>query len=262
MREIKKSGLLAMFVFTLLTVMPSLAGEMGGDDYEQKKWSLGIAGIFSTSPYKSSKNTILPLPMVSYEDDRFFLKGLEAGMYLWKNDNHELSIGVQYFGMSFKPGDTDDAQLKQLDKRNSTLMAKASYAYSLPLGMQVGASVSQDVFGQHKGFIGELSFRAPLLMKNNFMVFSKVGVQWSSQRVNDYYYGISSKEAARSGLPQYKAKSGFTPVAGIQAMYNFNDRWSAMVGAQVEFLNSKVKNSPMVGKSVTTSIMAGVQFSF
>lgn len=262
MREIKKIGVLTITAFMLFVVASSEAGEMCDNDGEQKKWSLGIAGMFSTSPYKSYDNTILPLPMVSYEGERFFLKGLEAGMYLWKNDKHEVSIGAQYFGMSFKPGDTDNVQLKQLDKRSSTLMAKASYAYSLPYGMQVGASVSQDVLGKHKGFIGELSFRAPLLVKERFMVFSEIGVQWSSQKVNDYYYGISSKEATRSGLPQYKAKSGHTPVAGIQAMYNFNDRWSAMVGAQVEFLNSKVKNSPMVGKSVTTSIMAGVQFSF
>ena len=265
MRERKRLHIPTMFACILFAIAPAVAGEGGDEDEEGPapgRWSLGVVGVFSTSPYKSYDNTILPLPMISYEGERFFVKNLEAGMYLWKNDNHELSIGARYFGLSFKPGDTDDVRLKQLDKRYSTVMAKAAYAYSLPYGMQIEASVSQDVLGQHNGLVGETSFRAPLLMREQFMVFAEVGAKWSSKKVNDYYYGVSRKEAVRSGLPQYKAKGGVTPVAGIQAMYTINHKWSAMAGAQVEILNSKIKDSPMVDKSVITSVMAGVRYSF
>lgn len=38
-----------------------------------------------------------------------------------------------------------------------------------------------------------------------------IGVQWNSENQNEYYYGVSRKESARSGLRGYNPNDSWSP---------------------------------------------------
>lgn len=58
-----------------------------------------------------------------------------------------------------------------------------------------------------------------------FTLTPGIGVAWSSQKQNDYYYGVSRRESARSGLKRYKADDGWAPYLEVSANYTFASNW-------------------------------------
>jgi len=237
-------------VAALFLTQAALSGEL----------SVGAVGALNLSPYKSYDTTLLPLPFITYKSDMLYLKGTSAGVHLYKNDQHELSVGASYLGLSFKPGKTDDRALKHLDKRRSTLMADISYSYVSKFGL-IRSRLGQDVLGQSNGMLGDLSLHIPWIT-DSFVLMPGIGVQWASSKHNEYYYGISRKESRRSGLRSYKPGNTFSPYLTLEAKYKLTDKWDLVAKGRVEYLTGRLQDSPMVGKSFATSIMAGVQYNF
>jgi outer membrane protein len=67
---------------------------------------------------------------VTYEGDNFWFRGLGGGYYLWNDNADKLSVMAYYDPMHFKPGDSDNNQLRRLDKRKSSMMAGLSYVHN------------------------------------------------------------------------------------------------------------------------------------
>lgn len=107
----------------LLMTATSLYANSGEWSLGSGELSVGAAVAVSVSPYKSYDVTVAPLPLITYDSDRFYLKGLGLGVHLLKNERHTVSLGATYHGMGFDPKDTDARELKALDKRHGTLMA-------------------------------------------------------------------------------------------------------------------------------------------
>jgi outer membrane protein len=70
-------------------------------------------------PYKQYDADVYPVPVISYESDNFWFHGLGGGYYLW-NDQADNSPSLPPTRRCFKPGDSDNNQMRQLDKRKST----------------------------------------------------------------------------------------------------------------------------------------------
>ena len=233
---------------------------MSGSAARAGELSIGAVGAVTVTPYKSYDTLVMPLPFITYKSDRLFIKGTSAGVHLYKDDSHELSIGASYLGLEFKPRRTDERPLKLLDKRYSTMMADLTYSYVSPIGL-FRTGVRQDVLGQSNGMLGNLSWHVPWIT-DCFTIMPGVGVEWASSKHNEYYYGLSGKEAARSGLKHYKPGNTFTPYMTLEAKFRINDCWDVVTKGRVDWVPKRVQDSPMVGKSCAASIMAGVQYNF
>ena len=226
------------------------------------EFSLGAVGVVSTSPYKSYDTVVSALPLVNYDSDRFYVKGVELGAHLLKNDMHTVSVGVLYHGMEFDPKDTKDKALKLLGKRRSTLMAAVSYSFTSRFGV-LQAQISQDIIlGRSKGTLGDFSYQIPWVTEK-ITVMPGIGITLSSEKYTKYYFGVSRSESARSGIPYYKPSGiSASPYLSLGMKYMITDRLSAVASGKVELLTGKVKDSPMVGRSCVVSFAAGMQFAF
>lgn len=187
MQNVRK--VLLVLTLGLLIGFPSMAAA---------EITVGAGGFYSTSPYKKHDDSILPFPLINYEGERFYVSGASAGVYIWKDGMHEVMAGVSYYGYKFDNDKTDDHRLKRLSNRHSTLMAEIGYRLKTDYGI-AAVKVSGDVLGNSEGFIVDLNYRYPLTY-GNFRVVPAVGVQWASKNQQDYYYGVSRKEAQKSGL--------------------------------------------------------------
>ncbi|MEA9390247.1 MipA/OmpV family protein [Acerihabitans sp. TG2] len=222
--------------------------------------SLGAAVGIKTSPYKGANTKASPLPFINYDSQYFFIHGLGAGIHLYKDDHNEFNVIGEYSPMGFKSGDTDDSQLKKLNKRKSTIMAGMSYIHRDIWGV-IHADVMRDTSGDSNGMTSDVGYSYRFEW-NKFEFTPGVGVLWSSKKQNEYYYGISQSESLRSGLNAYDPNDSISPYVQMSLDYPFATDWKASISARYSVLSSQVKNSPMVDKSGVSSLGIGINYSF
>ena len=237
-------------VLALLSFSPAQAGEL----------TIGAMGAYASSPYKDYDDRFLPIPLVSYEDERFFVRGAGAGVHIWKDATHELSVGLSYLPHEFDNGRTDDRRLKKLDNRHAGLNVDLLYQMKGEWGA-ASLKVSRDIIGNSDGFSGDLAYRYPLVY-GKLSVNPGVGVVWESEKQLDYYYGVSDRESRKSGLKSYDPGNGFSPYLSLNAGYALTENWSLTAGGKITFLSSEIKDSPMVDDSYRVEAFVGVAYSF
>ncbi len=108
-------------------------------------------------PYKDYDSDVYPVPVVTYESDNFWFRGLGGGYYLWNDDTDKLSVMAYWSPMYFKPGDSDDNRLRSLDKRKSTMMAGLSYIHNTQYGF-LRTSLAGDTLDNSNGIVWDLAW--------------------------------------------------------------------------------------------------------
>ena len=168
------------------------------------------AGVFSVqSEYRGSDARVLPMPVVHYEGDRFFLKNTEAGVWLWNDGVQKISLGATLLPQYFRASKSDDPAMKRLDNRNIIVLGTLGYELNTSFG-SLRAKASGDITGTSDGFLASIDYAYPL-NAGPLTVIPTGGVLFSSANFNDYYYGISRGESVRSGLSRYSPDASATP---------------------------------------------------
>lgn len=222
---------------------------------------VGLGVGIGNAEYKDTGASYLPLPMVSYEGERFYVRGLSAGVHIFKNQMHEISANVSYLAQSFDASDSDDWAMRQLDDRSSSMLAGLSYILSTNYG-NAKISANADVLGKSHGFLVDASYGYPVQVGDKVTVVPHGGILWNSSQYNDYYYGISSKESGKSGLKKYKADAGISPYLGFSSQVRITDSLGVFLSGRLIFLDDEIKDSPMVDKDVKYSLGTGFTYNF
>lgn len=224
-------------------------------------FSLGIAGGISSEIYKGYGTTYLPYLNVNYEKGDFFIKGLGLGYHLYNRNSQTFSAIAYYYGLSFKPGDSDDWHLKQLDKRRTAIMTGVAYNYRTDWG-NLSSSVAFDITGNSDSIIFDAAYSYPLELSLQWAITPGIGVIWNNQNHNRYYYGISHNESLRSGLTAYAPQSSWSPYAELNNNFKITNNLNFNIVIRETKLNSEIKDSPMVSKNYNTSALASINYSF
>lgn len=142
-------------------------------------------------PYKDYDADVYPVPVINYESDNFWFRGLGGGYYLWNDKADKLSITAYWSPLYFKPGDSDDRRLRELDKRKSTMMAGLSYIHNTEYGF-LRTTLAGDTLDNSNGIVWDLAWL--YRYTNGALTLTPgIGVQWNSENQNEYYYGVSRK---------------------------------------------------------------------
>ena len=228
---------------------------------EQKPtWTLGIAAAWSPSPYRNYDNKAWPLPLVSYEGKSFYVRGATIGYKLLGPGADELSVIVSPLGNRFRHDDADDPRLRRLSDRDISGMAGIAWRHRADWG-QVQASAQKEFTGHGGGSSLDLSYAYPIT-QGSLTLTPTLGVNYSNSALNNYYYGVSVKDAFRSGLDAYRAGGGSSPYLGINAIYRLSHAWLASAGIRYALLPNAVKDSPMVDASNTRSYFLSLSYVF
>lgn len=238
-----------------------LAAQMAGPAVAaEAPLTIGLGVGISTSEYRQMDATVLPLPFINYEGERFFLRGFTGGLHLFKNDMHEVSLTVSYLPQSYDASESGSRAMRRLDDRYSTMLAGAGYALTTRWGT-ARLSASGDVLGTSDGIIVDGSYAYPLTF-GRVNLTPSLGVTWTSEHYNDYYYGISGKESRKSGYGTYDPDSGFSPYAGVNAKVDIGYGFGLMMNGKAKYLSDEIRDSPMVTRDMTLSFGAGLTYSF
>jgi outer membrane protein len=58
----------------------------------ESQWTVGAGVGVINSPYKQYDRDVYPVPVITYEGDNFWFRGLGGGYYLWNDKADKLSI--------------------------------------------------------------------------------------------------------------------------------------------------------------------------
>ncbi|WP_131667577.1 MipA/OmpV family protein [Psychrobacter pygoscelis] len=198
---------------------------------------------YEQTPYDTDGGQFKILPGVFYDNNKVYARGNTFGAYILNDGTHQLDAFVQVVGSSFDPEDANGA-LAGLDERKLTGMTGLSYLQRTPIG-GLRAQIATDIAGRSDGSIARLSYLAKF-SDDKLTVYPSVGVEWNDSKYNDYYFGISETEAAKTGLPSYSPGASINPYISVSGMYDFNDQWAGFASQSFDHLSSKQYNSPMV----------------
>jgi len=219
--------------------------------------TLGLGAAFNSNPYRGADRKILALPILAYEGERFFVRGINAGYHLFRQNNLTMSLLSSYRMAGYDSGDSDF--LQGMADRDGTLEAGLQVSLATSLG-QFSATLLNDVLDEHDGHEAKLTFskRFPL---QKFFVSPFVSAIWQSSQLANYYYGVRSIEASMA-RPAYKVDSSVLVQLGVRANYLFREHWSLSGRIAVTRLADEISGSPIVKDDFVSSAFVGIGYQF
>jgi outer membrane protein len=214
---------------------------------------LGV-GVLPKVP-GSSGVRFLALPVIQYQyKDVAYISGLKAGAWGFVSADESLRIGV-YAEPRF--GYTASDSIKTAGMADRDFAADAGPT----LRWQTGAGVLNieygfDVTGRSKGQTAQVQFIRPLVTDMAFRLNGIVGATWQDAKMNDYYFGVRSSEAA-SGRAAYTPGSGTAFSVGLSGLLAFNRSGAMFFGASINRLSSAQASSPIVEQNYTPVAYVG-----
>lgn len=213
-------------------------------------WGLGIAAAVSESPYAGEGTRVIPLPLISYQGERFYFRGVTAGWMLLSNGGVELSVVAKPRLDGFDVSDLGRSELARngvnidlLEDRDNGLDA----GFALDWKGKAGAlevELVTDVSDAGEGQEAVLQYGYPIKLWKGILT-PTAGARWLSEDTANYYYGTLAGEVAR-GVIDYKPGSVTVPRVGLSYLRPLNPKWSLIASVQYEFLPSEIQNSPFI----------------
>lgn len=223
-------------------------------------FDMGLGGSIITSEYRDTRLAGSTLPLLGYEGERFYLRGVSGGVHLFRTEWFEFNAQLSYLPQHFYADNSDDWRMRRLDDRYSSLLAGLNARIVTPVGL-VGLTASTDVLGYSNGVIADGNYSLPFQLGPLSLV-PTVGLQWTDANYNDYYYGIGRDEARASGFSAYEPDSCVSPYAGLTARMRFTEHVSGFASARALFLNQEITDSPMVDSGEKYTLSLGVMYKF
>lgn len=240
----------------------------GPDDQGPPRWGLGLAVMVGDSPYAGEGTKVLPIPLVTYHGERFYLEGLSAGWVVARGDSFELAavakgrvdgFDVKDLGRSELAG--NDVDYRMLEDRNMGLDLGAKFKWSGrggELEVELLADATDTSGGQE--FSLQYGYGFDVGMGR---LTPNVGVTWQSKDMASYYYGTLKEEVAR-GVVDYKLGAVAIPHVGLSYFRPLGENWMLLGFAQYKLLPDKITDSPLIERdtNVSTSVFVGFSRGF
>ena len=158
---------------------------------QETSWSVGAIGFANPSPFEGDDTQILAVPFISYQSDRFYLRGLEAGYMLVKpqfgpgSPAVKPTLSVIATGRN-RPGNTRG-------KFNGEVGLRAGLMGQFGI---VDVTAVQDVTGVHKGQEVTASYSYRFGGTGKVAVIPTIGVSWQSEGLAQHMWGVTAEERA------------------------------------------------------------------
>lgn len=238
------------------------------DGGEPRGWSLGLAAVVSDSPYAGEGTRMIPIPLVSYNGENFYFRGLSAGWRFVDTGNFELAAIGKFRFDGFSVDDLGKQELARngIDHR---LLEDRDKGFDLGLGMkwsgkagELEAELLADATDTSGGQELSIQYGYPFQVGQGNLT-PNVGASWLSDDMANYYYGTLDKEVAR-GVVDYKPDAVAIPHVGVNYFRPLGEKWSVMASVKYSMLPDEIKDSPFIEPDTdgTASMFIGFSRGF
>jgi len=138
---------------------------------------------------------------------------------------------------------TDNKELAGLTKRDETGELMINWVQMTPWA-DLSASISADLMDKHGGY--ELGFGVSRQIQMLGGIFiPQAGLQYQSEKLVDYYYGVSKAEASHT-IEAYNAKASITSNLSLTHIYKLSGGWHTATAMAFNSLGEGISDSSIV----------------
>jgi outer membrane protein len=242
---------------TALTLISATLATPAMAQDSQPQFSLGLGATYNDSPYLGYDDDVKAIPLINYRNGDFHIRGTELGYRVYQGTGQLELIG-NLNTMEFDADESTDLSL--LDDRDMAFEMGVRYRLD---NFSVTALV--DVSDTHEGERVNVNYAFPLSGNSKKSgIVPAVGLDWQSDSYNDYYYGVSSVESARTGgsIAAYDSGSSINPYFKVDAYYEIAPQWQAVANFRYTWLDDEISDSSMIEDDEDARISFGVKYHF
>ncbi|UNB65682.1 MipA/OmpV family protein [Pseudomonas syringae group genomosp. 7] len=260
---IKSSSVLAC-LFTL----PNLVAAQAESQQDAPRLGVGLGVGISDSSYAGEGTNITPLPLIHYESERLFVRGLTGGAHVIRREGFELNViaslrtdGIDAKDFGRKTLARNGINRDLLDDRDGGLDMGISASWQGAAG-KFELTAKSDVSGASEGYELSAKYGYELVVGRGSLE-PTLTVSHLSKNTANYYYGTLKDEVAR-GVVDYKPGASTIPEIGLTYVHPVGDRWRFMSSVQYKFLPGDISDSPLLEDAASGegSVMFGISRSF
>ena len=202
----------------------------GSDDYKAvPAWRFTASNL-----YHPDTNITLTGPQLrsNFVPDPHLRAGV-SGLYVPKRDN------------------VDDDVVDRMKSTDSSLMLGGIFGWDFfaepTASLTLALDLRYDVANGNGYLITPRLTYFNKLPNSRFSIGAELFSNWASDDYMSEYFSVSAGDAARSGLSQFDADSGFKDVGiGLNVNYRLTDHWSATLATSYTRLIGDAADSPIV----------------
>jgi outer membrane protein len=228
-------------------------------------WGLGLAAAMFNSPYAGEGTRVVPIPLISYQGERFYFRGISAGWQFYRSDSFEFAAVLKPRLDGFKVDDLGRVELARngidyrlIEDRKGSVDAGVAMKWSGAAG-ELELEILADVADKSGGQEASLQYGYPFDVGGGTLT-PQVGVTWLSKDNANYYYGTLDKEIAR-GVIDYKPGSAVVPHIGVSYFRPLGEKWTLMGSFKYSSLPDEITASPFVEPDTDATSMMFLGFS-
>lgn len=214
------------------------------------RWGFGIGAALSDSEYAGEGTRVTPFPLVTYEGERFYWRGIGGGAHLLKRGGWALdaTLSARVDGI-----DRDDFGSAQLARRGVDRALLEDRDNALDLGLlasrqgsagRIDLGVKGDATGTSKGFEATIRYGYPVQWGRT-SITPNISASHLSKKLANYYYGTLPGEVVR-GVVDYRPGSATVARIGVDVVRPFAGRWAFIGNVSYKRLPGKLADSPLV----------------
>lgn len=235
-----------------------VAAQDDDHDDDDGNYAIGLMLASDQSIYVGGDDEVQPFPYIQASWGDLYFEGGSVGYYLFENDNWTIKTSLSLEGLGDDNRD-DSVILADMGDFDQVFLGQVELEYEAEWG-ELGLTLGADASGTYDGYVAEIEYGYPMEL-GSWRIEPSIGVEWVSEEVNQYYYGVEQKHV-RAGRGLYLPGAGVNYSAGITAMYPFMQHHAIVIQAEYEVLSKEVSDSPIVDRDNTMTIGLGYVYRF
>lgn len=220
--------------------------------------SIGLGGAYMPAYQGAEKYRFEPLPAIDIQIGRFFVN-LKDGVGANVVAGEGVTVGV---GLTPVDGYRSEDVPPGIGKLSIGLGARG-FLKLRQFGFEATLGGTKVLTASTEGFLIDASLAYPIRLSDKLTLNPSVSTTYGDQKHNNRYFGVTSQQALRSGLSEFRAESGLVDVrANLGLRYRLTERIGIGVGGGVTTMLGNVKNSPLVDRKTQPYGFGFVSYNF
>ena len=246
----------SVFAFVAAALAPCAAFAQAAPLSDRLVGDVGL-GVYSTqSIIRSKDNDTTVLPYVYADKGRFFARVDTFGV-------KTIPLGAGYLEFAGRVSQdgwkADTAALRGLQDRKTPIPLGIGTFQETPYG-GIFLNAFVDANKSHGGLF-EAMYAAKFTL-GAFSFYPQAGVEYTTKKYSNYFYGVTAAESAASGYAAYEAGASTAPMLGLAVEVPVADSWKLSLQYRHKWLDSAVKNSPLVSRNSQDTAFVALSYQF
>ncbi|KAA2283968.1 MipA/OmpV family protein [Arenimonas fontis] len=254
-----RSIALGCLIAAIALAAPPVAAQDGGRGEDRKgppRWTFGGLLIDRADPYADIDRDPLLVPLVRFEGERAYLRGLRAGWRFVDRDDFELAGLAQARLNGYEA--KDSPALAGMARRRSSLDLGLAATWRTPLG-GIELALLQDALDRSGGREASLTWGLPF-RRGGWGFLPALALRWQDADLVDYYYGVRPGEALPD-RPAYEGDTALVAELSLLVERRLGPRWSLFARIGHSRYPGEIADSPIVERDHASSVMIGLGWS-